>query len=230
MEQVVSALTVGEIRGFAELATHPWITAVCEAVLGPEYRIVELGFDVPGPGAMNQPGHRDFPVPETPRRSRVRCSFSGPTLLVPSTPDGMISRSRGISGTPSRTRYARSASPDSLLRWQLAPVLELRDEEITGMRPRHTEGINWPRWTVRSPGGSPVNARPSRTIIDSRTVRLKARGGVTHSSWTGEGRSFAVDRFVDRAIGLSTPSVKCARRRLRPRIVPHRCARSVRRR
>jgi hypothetical protein len=53
-----------DIRGFVQLATHPWVTAVCEAVLGPEYRIVEIGFDVPGPGALNQPWHRDFPAPE----------------------------------------------------------------------------------------------------------------------------------------------------------------------
>jgi ectoine hydroxylase-related dioxygenase (phytanoyl-CoA dioxygenase family) len=52
-----------DIRGFLELAAHPWITAVSEAVLGPEWRIVEIGFDVPGPGAMNQPWHRDFPAP-----------------------------------------------------------------------------------------------------------------------------------------------------------------------
>ncbi|UOQ70545.1 phytanoyl-CoA dioxygenase family protein [Hymenobacter cellulosilyticus] len=52
------------IRGFVELATHPWVTAVCEAVLGPDYKIVEIGFDVPGPGAMNQPWHRDFPANE----------------------------------------------------------------------------------------------------------------------------------------------------------------------
>ncbi|GAB2953693.1 phytanoyl-CoA dioxygenase family protein [Hymenobacter coalescens] len=52
------------IRGFVELATHPWVTTVCEAVLGPEYKIVEIGFDVPNPGAMNQPWHRDFPAPD----------------------------------------------------------------------------------------------------------------------------------------------------------------------
>jgi ectoine hydroxylase-related dioxygenase (phytanoyl-CoA dioxygenase family) len=40
------------------------VTAVCEAVLGPEYKIVEIGFDVPNPGAMNQPWHRDFPAPD----------------------------------------------------------------------------------------------------------------------------------------------------------------------
>lgn len=53
-----------DIRGFLELATHPWITEVCEAVLGRDYKIVELGFDVPNPGAMDQPWHRDFPAPE----------------------------------------------------------------------------------------------------------------------------------------------------------------------
>ncbi|MGZ8318794.1 MAG: phytanoyl-CoA dioxygenase family protein [Telluria sp.] len=51
------------ISGFAELITHPWVVAVCEAVLGPDYKIVETGFDVPGPGAMTQPWHRDFPSP-----------------------------------------------------------------------------------------------------------------------------------------------------------------------
>lgn len=52
------------LRGFVDLATHPWVVAVCEAVLGPDWRIVEVGFDIPGPGAMNQPWHRDFPAPE----------------------------------------------------------------------------------------------------------------------------------------------------------------------
>ncbi len=52
------------IRGFVELATHPWVTAVCTAVLGPNYKIVEIGFDVPNPGAVDQPWHRDFPAPE----------------------------------------------------------------------------------------------------------------------------------------------------------------------
>ncbi len=52
------------LSGFLDLITHPWVTAVCETVLGPDYKIVELGFDVPQPGALNQPWHRDFPSPE----------------------------------------------------------------------------------------------------------------------------------------------------------------------
>lgn len=51
------------LRGFLDVINHPWVAAVCRAVLGPDYKIVEVGFDVPGPGAMNQPWHRDFPSP-----------------------------------------------------------------------------------------------------------------------------------------------------------------------
>jgi hypothetical protein len=53
-----------DIRGFVELCTHPWVVAVCEAVLGPQYKIVEIGFDIPNAGAVNQPWHRDFPAPD----------------------------------------------------------------------------------------------------------------------------------------------------------------------
>ncbi|HEV2079979.1 MAG TPA: phytanoyl-CoA dioxygenase family protein, partial [Allosphingosinicella sp.] len=52
------------VRGFVDIATHPWFVAVCEAVLGPDYKIVEIGFDIPFPGAADQPWHRDFPAPE----------------------------------------------------------------------------------------------------------------------------------------------------------------------
>jgi len=52
------------VRGFVELVTHPWVVAVCRAVLGPDYKVVETGFDIPFPGAMHQPWHRDFPAPD----------------------------------------------------------------------------------------------------------------------------------------------------------------------
>jgi hypothetical protein len=58
------------IRGFVEIVTHDWFVAVCEAVLGPDYRIVEVGFDIPFPGAADQPWHRDFAVPEATSRGR----------------------------------------------------------------------------------------------------------------------------------------------------------------
>ncbi|GAA0901612.1 phytanoyl-CoA dioxygenase family protein [Virgisporangium ochraceum] len=65
-----------QLRGFVELVTHPWVTAVCEAVLGPEYEIVELGFDTPFPGARVQPWHRDFPMPDVTRRERTLNSLA----------------------------------------------------------------------------------------------------------------------------------------------------------
>lgn len=51
------------LRGFLDIITHPWFIAVCASVLGPDYKVVEVGFDIPGPGAMLQPWHRDFPAP-----------------------------------------------------------------------------------------------------------------------------------------------------------------------
>jgi hypothetical protein len=51
------------LRGFGEIVTNPWLTGVCERVLGPDYQIIEIGFDVPLPGAFDQPWHRDFPAP-----------------------------------------------------------------------------------------------------------------------------------------------------------------------
>jgi len=65
-----------QMRGWLELVDHPWVRMVCEAVLGPEYQIVELGFDVPQPGAVNQPWHRDFPMPEETRVNRRLTSLA----------------------------------------------------------------------------------------------------------------------------------------------------------
>jgi hypothetical protein len=60
------------IRGFVDLVRHPWIVAISEAVLGPRYEVVEIGFDVPFQGARTQPWHRDFPSPaETYRDRRI---------------------------------------------------------------------------------------------------------------------------------------------------------------
>jgi len=52
-----------DVRGFVDLVEHPWVRTVCETMLGRDYRIVEVGFDTPFPGAKVQPWHRDFPSP-----------------------------------------------------------------------------------------------------------------------------------------------------------------------
>jgi phytanoyl-CoA dioxygenase PhyH len=60
------------ISGFVDITSHPWFVAVCEEVLGPDYKIVEIGFDIPFPGARDQPWHRDFQAPpETTQEHRL---------------------------------------------------------------------------------------------------------------------------------------------------------------
>lgn len=75
------------LRGFAGLVTHPWVMAVSEAVLGPDYEIVEIGFDVPFPGAAYQPWHRDFPSPEETYRQRQITSLAFNLTAVDVTPE-----------------------------------------------------------------------------------------------------------------------------------------------
>ncbi|MFG1677864.1 phytanoyl-CoA dioxygenase family protein [Micromonospora sp. NPDC049282] len=65
-----------QLRGFVDLVTHPWVVSVCRAVLGPDYEIVELGFDIPFPGAAMQPWHRDFPMPDETRLRRRLTSLA----------------------------------------------------------------------------------------------------------------------------------------------------------
>ncbi len=93
-----------QMRGWLDLVDHPWVRDVCDAVLGPEYQIVELGFDVPNAGAKDQPWHRDFPMPEETRHYGRLTSLAfnvtavdteenmGPFEIVPTTqwdlPDG----------------------------------------------------------------------------------------------------------------------------------------------
>jgi Phytanoyl-CoA dioxygenase (PhyH) len=75
------------ISGFVELVTHPWVSAVSEAVLGPDYEIVEIGFDVPFQGAKFQPWHRDFPSPPETYRDRRITSLAFNLTGVDVTPD-----------------------------------------------------------------------------------------------------------------------------------------------
>ena len=75
------------VRGFVDIATHPWVVAVCEAVLGPDYRIVEIGFDIPFPGAADQPWHRDFPSPEATLKGRRLNSLAFNLTAVDTIPE-----------------------------------------------------------------------------------------------------------------------------------------------
>jgi len=75
------------ISGFVEICTHPWFVAVCEAVLTRDYRIVEVGFDIPFPGAADQPWHRDFAVPEATTRDRRLNSLAFNLTTVDTKPE-----------------------------------------------------------------------------------------------------------------------------------------------
>lgn len=108
------------ISGFAELVTHPWFVAVCTSVLGPAYRIVEAGFDVPGPGAADQPWHRDFSMPAATAVGRRLNSLAfnlttvdvtedmGPLEIAPGTQWDDLSESGDPAGMfPPKSCYSR---------------------------------------------------------------------------------------------------------------------------
>lgn len=75
------------LRGFVDIVSHPWFVAVCRAVLGPDYKVIEVGFDLPGPGAQDQPWHRDFPMPEATRLGRRLNSLAFNLTAVDTTPE-----------------------------------------------------------------------------------------------------------------------------------------------
>ncbi|GAB3677200.1 phytanoyl-CoA dioxygenase family protein [Angustibacter aerolatus] len=76
-----------QLSGFVELVTHPWVDAACRAVLGDDYHFAEVGFDVPLPGAVDQPWHRDFPMPAATRDEHRLTSLAFNLTLVDTTAD-----------------------------------------------------------------------------------------------------------------------------------------------
>ena len=64
-EPVVRRDPPEQMRGFVDLVDHPWVREVCTAVLGPDYEIVELGFDIPFAGRDDSRG-----TGTSPRRPR----------------------------------------------------------------------------------------------------------------------------------------------------------------
>ncbi|MFL5813761.1 MAG: phytanoyl-CoA dioxygenase family protein [Bdellovibrionia bacterium] len=75
------------LSGFVNLASHPWVIALSEAVLGPDFQIVEIGFDVPFEGAKYQPWHRDFPSPRETYEQRKLTSLAFNLTCVDVAPD-----------------------------------------------------------------------------------------------------------------------------------------------
>jgi hypothetical protein len=75
------------LRGFAQLVEHPWVRAVCEEVLGPDWKVVEVGFDTPFAGAVRQPWHRDFRMPKETKEERRLTSLAFNMTLVDTEED-----------------------------------------------------------------------------------------------------------------------------------------------
>lgn len=75
------------LSAFAAIASHPWFVAVCRAVLGEDYRIIEVGFDIPFPGAADQPWHRDFAVPEATIKGRRLNSLAFNLTTIDTRPE-----------------------------------------------------------------------------------------------------------------------------------------------
>lgn len=75
------------LRGFIAFVTHPAIVGLSRQMLSEHYQIVELGADIPLPGAPDQPPHRDFPIPEPTRRDRRLTSLAFNASTVDVTPE-----------------------------------------------------------------------------------------------------------------------------------------------
>ena len=138
------------IGGFVEIATHDWFVAVCEAVLGPDYRIVEIGFDIPFPGAADQPWHRDFAMPEATWRGRRLDSLAFNLTAVDTRPE------HGPFEIAPGTQWDRFEGCDK------------------GMFPPH--GL-WPRYACRAvqklPQRGDISARSALTIHRGTANRSK---------------------------------------------------------
>lgn len=75
------------LRGFLALVANPAIVGLSREMLGENYEIVELGADIPLPGAPDQPPHRDFPMPEPTRRYGRLTSLAFNASTVDVTPE-----------------------------------------------------------------------------------------------------------------------------------------------
>ncbi len=75
------------LSGFQDLVTHPVLDELCSNVLGDDYQLVEVGFDVALPGAVRQPLHRDFPIPEETKATGRLSSLAVNATCVDVTPE-----------------------------------------------------------------------------------------------------------------------------------------------
>lgn len=113
------------LRGFAAVAAQPMLRSLSSAVLGPDWRILEVAFDVPLPGSRYQPWHRDFAAPTATAQERRLTSLAfnltgadvtpemGPFEVAPGThwDDGSDFAHGMFPGEVARARYDTLAVP-----------------------------------------------------------------------------------------------------------------------
>jgi len=136
------------IRGFVDLLTHPRITALCSQVLGTDYQVVELGFDVPLAGARNQPWHRDFRTPRLTADERRLNSLAFNVTTVDVTPDlapfEILRAPTSTTAPASSTGCSRSCRTATAMTGWAAPLPQarrrVRAHGLDGA-PRHREPL-----------------------------------------------------------------------------------------
>jgi hypothetical protein len=185
-----------QLRGFVDLVTHPWVTAVSEAVLGPDYEIVEIGFDIPFAGAQNQPWHRDFPSPPETYEQRRLTSLAFNLTAVDTTAE------MGPFHIAPGTQYESGLDFDH------------------GMFPAQSE---WPRYEaagqLKMPQMGDISARSALTIHRGTANRseLSRPVLVLGVDAPGAGHAELHDMMVTRAFDASLPA--SVRRHLHARVV-----------
>jgi hypothetical protein len=148
------------LSGFVDLVTHPVLDAVCRNVLSDDYQFVEVGFDVALPGAVTQPLHRDFPIPEETKATGRLSSPASPSPTSTKTPD---------EGSGHRWRCSKS---------QASATMSLR----SGLRGFHPSSSRIRALEATSAAGSPARL-PSSALGMSRPVTDRAASGTSRTEY-----------------------------------------------
>lgn len=145
-----------QMRGFAALVSHPWFVAICTEVLGPRYEIVEVGFDIPFPGAADQPWHRDFPsCAETREQHRLTSLAFNATVVDVSADMGPMEFAPGTHWEPG-TDWADGMFP---------PASAARGYESVAVRTFPTVGTVSARSALTVHRGTANRSSSSRPVL-----------------------------------------------------------------
>jgi hypothetical protein len=175
------------LRGFLDLVTNPAIAALNREMLGDDYEIVELGADIPLPGAPEQPPHRDFPMPEPTRLHRRLTSLAYNASSVDVTPE------MGPFNVAPGTHF----DDGSAFKEGMFPVGELRADYLKRMVPRLAR-----RGSVSARSGLTLH----RGTLNSGRVRPVAILGVVSREDRAHSKT-----TVELLPGYVAPTVKMSR-------------------